>query len=564
MDPEPDPPAPPRKFQTRRGVQRTSKADREAFARAEEQRQAEAQREAERAASAAARRAYIPRGPGRGARRGNAAERIRNENSGGVFGAAVPAVGVGAGRGRGAARGRGGFANTEGLVGVKEEVSAEALNASREEERLGTRGDAVQPRASIRDGETKPTTASANATIERKKVTKSMKKDGPLMLSSDEEGLEEDGLRRDIETIEISSDEEDDLIVDEDHNEVPVSATAKGKRRENRARAPRAKMALRPVRAPRETRATHELDVFSSRKKVQRSLGDRGKAYGGDDEIGGALVVDDVMDLDEPGPSTDFSLQGIGAQTKSSRKKSLSAKDKDPKLASETIEERAERMRYSEDVRKIRHELSAVHPVMAPSDDFDMTEPARVDWEMSSGREGKIYLFQFPPLTPMLVDPAHKDDVVEIKQEPGAEGTQPDRVTGAGASSVQSSSKSKEKEKEKPPQIKKEDNDSKEEAKAQIAAAAESAKILTADGARLPPGFAGKLNVHKSGKVTLEWGETNMEVRWGSEVDFLQDVVLAAGNDGVDAKVEEERSAFALGQVQKKLVVIPDWQKIYE
>src|SRR5271170_302749 len=320
-------------------------------------------------------------------------------------------------------------------------------------------------------------------------------------------------------------------------------------------------MALRPVRAPRETRATHELDVFSSRKKVQRSLGDRGKAYGGDDEIGGALVVDDVMDLDEPGPSTDFSLQGIGAQTKSSRKKSLSAKDKDPKLASETIEERAERMRYSEDVRKIRHELSAVHPVMAPSDDFDMTEPARVDWEMSSGREGKIYLFQFPPLTPMLVDPAHKDDVVEIKQEPGAEGTQPDRVTGAGASSVQSSSKSKEKEKEKPPQIKREDNDSKEEARAQIAAAAESAKILTADGARLPPGFAGKLNVHKSGKVTLEWGETNMEVRWGSEVDFLQDVVLAAGDD---AKVEEERSAFALGQVQKKLVVIPDWQKIYE
>jgi DNA-directed RNA polymerase III subunit RPC4 len=564
MDPPPDPPDPGRKFQTRRGVQRTSKADREAFARAEERRQAEAQREAERAASTAARRAYIPRGPGRGALRGNAAERTGNENSGGVFGAAVPTVGVGAGRGRGAARGRGGFANIEGLVGVKEEVSTEALNEGRDGERLGTRGDAAQPRASIRDGETKPTTTSANATIERKKVAKSTKKDGPLMLSSDEEGLEEDSLRRDIETIEISSDEEDDPMVDEDHNEVPVSATAKGKRRENRTRAPRAKMALRPVRAPRETRATHELDAFSSRKKVQRSLGDRGKAYGGDDEIGGALVVDDIMDLDEPGPSTDFSLQGVEAQTKSSRKKSLSAKDKDPKLASETIEERAERMRYSEDVRKIRHELSAVYPVMAPSDDFDMTEPARVDREMSSGREGKIYLFQFPPLTPMLVDPAHKDDVVEIKQEPGAEATQPDGAAGAGAPPVQSSSKSKEKGKEKPPQIKKEDNDSKEEAKAQIAAAAESAKILTADGARLPPGFAGKLNVHKSGKVTLEWGETNMEVRWGSEVDFLQDVVLAAGDDGVDVKVEEERSAFALGQVQKKLVVIPDWQKIYE
>jgi DNA-directed RNA polymerase III subunit RPC4 len=554
MDPPPDPSAPGRRFQTRRGVQRTSKEDREAFARTEERRQAEAQREAERAASAAARGSFIPRGHGRGAQRGNAAERARNENNAGVFGAAVPAMGVGAGRGRGAARGRGGVANVEDLVGVKEEVSAEALDASQEGERLGSTGD----------GETKPTTTSANATMERQKVVKSIKKDAPLILSSDEEGLEDGGLRRDIETIEVSSDEEDDAIVDEDDNEGPISAVAKGKRRENRAGAPRAKMALRPVRAPRETRETHELNVFSSRKKAQRSLRSRSKAYGGDDETGGALVDEDVMDLDEPGPSTDFSLQGIEAQTKSSRKKSLSVKDKDPKLASETIEERAERIRYSEDVRKIRHELSVVHPAMAPSDDFDMTEPARLDRGMAGGREGKIYLFQFPPLMPMLVDPAHKDDVVEIKQEPGAEGTQPDGAATTGASPVQSSSKSKEKEKEKPPQIKKEDNDSKEEARAQIAAAAENAKVLTADGARLPPGLAGKLNVHKSGKVTLEWGGTNMEVRWGSEVDFLQDVVFAAGDDGVDVKGEEERSTFAFGQVQKKLVVIPDWQKIYE
>jgi hypothetical protein len=40
--------------------------------------------------------------------------------------------------------------------------------------------------------------------------------------------------------------------------------------------------------------------------------------------------------------------------------------------------------------------------------------------------------------------------------------------------------------------------------------------------------------------------------------------VLAAGDEGEDAKAGEERSVFALGQVHKKLVVIPDWQKIYE
>jgi DNA-directed RNA polymerase III subunit RPC4 len=167
----------------------------------------------------------------------------------------------------------------------------------------------------------------------------------------------------------------------------------------------------------------------------------------------------------------------------------------------------------------------------------------------------------------MLADPAHKDDVVEIKQEPGVEGVKADGAIGSGAiaaaPTAAGSSKGKDKEKEKGAHIK-EEHYSKEDAKAHIAAAGERAKVLTADGARLPSGFAGKLNVHKSGKVTLEWGETNMEVKWGSEVDFLQDVVLAVGDRGEEPGAAETRSAFALGQVRKKFVVIPDWQKIYE
>jgi DNA-directed RNA polymerase III subunit RPC4 len=271
------------------------------------------------------------------------------------------------------------------------------------------------------------------------------------------------------------------------------------------------------------------------------------------------------MVVDEAGVSADVSLHHRESQNKSSRRKGLSTKDKDPKLASETIEERAERLRHAEDVRKIRHELVALPPPVPATGDVEMEEQDRLDAETTSGREDRMYLFQFPPLTPMLVDPAHKDDVVEIKQEPGVDGIKADGAIGtAAAPAAESSTKSKDKEKEKPPHIKKEDHDSKEDVKAHIAAAAERAKMLTADGARLPSGFAGKLNVHKSGKVTLEWGETNMEVRWGSEVDFLQDVVLAAGDQGEEQGAAEARSAFALGQVQKKLVVIPDWQKIYE
>ena len=566
MDPPSDPPT--RKFQTRRGVQRTSKADREAFARSEERRQAEAQREVERAAVAAARGTYTPRG--RGTLQGTSAERTRNENSGGVFGAAVPALGAGTGRGRGAGRVRGRGPNADGLVGVKEEVLVGGV-AGGEAERIVLDGDAERPKAGagtakagIADGAKKTPKSRAKPATERKKTAQATKKDGPIVLSSDEEGLAEEGPRWDIETIEISSDEaEGDGAVVGDDDEGPLSSTGKAHRRENRTRAPKAKMALRPVRAARETHEMDELGGFSNRRKIQRSVRDKDKAYGGEDAIGGLPADDDYMELDEAGPSTDFSLKGLESQTKSSRKKALSAKDKDPKVATETIEERAERLRYAEDVRKLRHELSARPPVMPPTGDVDMAGPDRLDRETESGRDGKIYLFQFPPLTPMLVDPAHKDDVVEIKQEPGAESSKPEVGTSA-STAAQSSNKGKEKEKEKPPHMKKEDHDSKEDTKAQIAAAVERAKILTADGARLPPGFAGKLNVHKSGKVTLEWGETNMEVRWGSEVDFLQDAVLAAGDEGEGVKLGEERSAFALGQVQKKLVVTPDWQKIYE
>ena len=575
MEPPPNPLAPQRKFQTRRGVQRTSKADREAFERVEERRQVEAQREVERAAaSTAAARvtgSYTPRG--RGAFLGSSAERTRNESGGGVFGAAVPAHGVGAGRARGVGRGRGRGANVEGLVGVKEEVPVQGVvpgpaggagRGVQEGEAEQAKAGANVPKTSVGDGGKKAAKTKIKPAAERKTATKVKKNEGPVVLSSDEEGLAEEGERRDIETIEISSDDDDveDGSVVGDDEEGPVSAKAKGKRRENQTRAPKSKMALRPVRAPREARETDGMDGVSKRKQLQRAVRHKDTGNHNENQPRSVRVDDYDMDLDDVGLSTDFSLQGFESQTKSSRKKGLSAKDKDPKFASETLEEHAERLRHAEDVRKIRHELSAMPPIIAPNDDVDMIGPDLLDQEMTSGRDGKMYLLQFPPLTPMLVDPAHKDDVVEIKQEPGAEGSRVDGALGVAAGTAQSSSKTK--EKEKPPQIKKEDHESKDDVRTKIAAAAERAKILTADGARLPPGFAGTLNVHRSGKVTLEWGETNMEVRWGSEVDFLQDVVLVAGDQGQDVKMGEERSAFALGQVQKKLVVVPDWQKIYE
>ncbi len=528
MDDSHDPPqtrsAAPRRFQTRRGIQRTSKEDREAFARAETQRQAEAQRETERAAAAAARGTYQPRGRGRGALLGNANERTRNENSGGVFGA-----------GRGSIRGRG-----RG-VGLGAAAKSEAEIVEGPGAVAGGAGGERKP--TIVNIEDKDTRARSKGTAGRAGIGRAAKKDELNIVSSDDEDVAEEGPRRDIETIEISSNDEQVRVGDDDDEEGPMSSNAKGKRmqKSQSQRRSRGKIWLRPVRAPRDTRETNELAGFSSRKNVQQSVKDRDKDFtqGGEYEPEGEPVDEqDDMDIEEvgQGPSAQDELVSLEARKKNKSKKGPTIKD--PKFTSETIEERAERLRYAEDVRKLCHELSAMPPVSAPTGDVDMLSPKRLD---HAAEKGRLYLFQFPPLTPMLADPSQTQDI-QIKQEPTVEGSTATEPIAAPRGKDM-----------KAPHIKKEE-DAKEAAKAQAHALAEKAKMLMADGAHLPSGMAGRLNVHKSGKVSLEWGGTNMEVRWGSEVDFLQDIVLTG----------DEGDAFALGQVQKKMVVIPDWQKIYE
>ena len=59
------------------------------------------------------------------------------------------------------------------------------------------------------------------------------------------------------------------------------------------------------------------------------------------------------------------------------------------------------------------------------------------------------------------------------------------------------------------------------------------------------------------------------EVRYGTEVDFLQDVLRVEGpaaqveEDENATTTEREGQAYSLGQVKKKMVLIPDWAKLY-
>ena len=60
-----------------------------------------------------------------------------------------------------------------------------------------------------------------------------------------------------------------------------------------------------------------------------------------------------------------------------------------------------------------------------------------------------------------------------------------------------------------------------------------------------------------------------MEVRYGTEVDFLQDVVCVEDENSA-MKEEIDKSmlggtskAYAMGQVNRKMVLVPDWSRLY-
>lgn len=66
---------------------------------------------------------------------------------------------------------------------------------------------------------------------------------------------------------------------------------------------------------------------------------------------------------------------------------------------------------------------------------------------------------------------------------------------------------------------------------------------------QFPAGCAGKLRLHKSGKLTMLLGNIVMEVSQGTEAKFLQDIV---------AFEPEDQKAHLIGQVTRKMIVAPD------
>jgi DNA-directed RNA polymerase III subunit RPC4 len=171
-------------------------------------------------------------------------------------------------------------------------------------------------------------------------------------------------------------------------------------------------------------------------------------------------------------------------------------------------------------------------------------------------RQDRLYLFQFPPVLPALVDP-EKPEWEEGEQQPG-------------------------------------DGAIKVEDEAPLDKHGERSDPKGDRFPRLDRGMAGKLRVHESGRCTISWGSIEMDVNMGIDSQFLQDIVYVdmtksqqkpAGQQENVAKPEEggedseqqktngkgkepqttetKHEAMSLGQVKGKFVVTPNWDDLF-
>lgn len=255
----------------------------------------------------------------------------------------------------------------------------------------------------------------------------------------------------------------------------------------------------------------------------------------------------------------------------------------------QTLEDEAEWSRHLEDVSILSKELGDMQSNLSAQakgngvdgeGDVVMDEvPTAADGEAQKWGNGRLYLFQFPPVLPELYnpkDPKPRNPILVKREEEAAAAKAKEEVEVLGSMK----GKIKQQIKDRPDltgealppiktEIKKEDPD------AIVETPAEKAKREQEERNRKKKkpevvheeGFVGKLIVRESGRVELVWGGdgknggTTLLVGRGAEASFLTTgVIVDSVERGPPGGGVPEGKAMGMGQIMGKFVVTPDWQ----
>ncbi|KAE8380118.1 RNA polymerase III RPC4-domain-containing protein [Aspergillus bertholletiae] len=411
-------------------------------------------------------------------------------------------------------------------------------------------------------------------------------------VSSDESDNE---IRVSIDHINLDSDDEEaEQVVDKKKGKLAMkNAEASGER------------GLRPIRVERHEHEERVVSVnmeSSSSKSAELRQQAQAKAPEDDalfvpDDDGsagsatetetGARVKQEPTDDDhamvDVAPHVDEGLttdDGLLPEQKVKVRRKLSREPpavKDPRSLLRTKEDIEEYERHEQDLAMVKdlftkeeklpaEELKEPQPEQAESSAEDTETAAADSTEKGQDKEkeseeeedesakdklsGQLFLMQFPPMTPNLVPENGGDGSAATSIEAPGQGAPEGAASNNGNA---------------PPQtgVKHEDGmeilDEADEFQP-----TEPPKVVTATDWQLRAGRVGKLNVHASGKMTMDWGGISFELDRATAVDFLQEALIVSGAaDQAEGGVpEEENRVWAMGQLSGKFTVMPDWEKM--
>lgn len=395
----------------------------------------------------------------------------------------------------------------------------------------------------------------------------SIKRENGGYISSSEEEEDNEFPRKDIDTIEISSDEgEDDRVAPAQKHRSTLPVRIGRKEHQERAfgintdsSTEASAKILEQSEATGQTLAK-AASAQNSRKSKSKAkdveiTGER-KPFRGvwqdSDDTGVPIKIESISDDEDmaeaeqvdPATILDGSLEEHERLSPDAERKPKAK----PKIGAEPIlqtdEDRAEWARFLTNLQHIRAELGPEDSEpMEPSNDVEMadssTTPATTT-KKPTVRDNNVYLFQIPPLMPELLHPFIKgEDSLDQPQQqqaaPAPPAPQPSTATKSSAN----------------PAIKLEDSTS------------FSIPNAPTTGPNFAQGALGKVRVRQSGRTTLDWGGTSYELTPGKRVKFLQEVVSINVLAEKDRVVPEDAGdAVSFGRIKGKFVVVPNWRNM--
>ena len=327
-----------------------------------------------------------------------------------------------------------------------------------------------------------------------------------------------------------------------------------------------------------------------------------------------ATKVPEDVDMPEPGSLYDQAHDESAAepnQPKPSRLRHRSHQP--PKPSSGTEEDNAEYKRLVQDHKILTETLTQVNDrISGPNaQTVDRDGNVRMDVSDENLEKEELYLFQFPPSLPMLVDPNKQ----KFKAEPTADQTQPasagqlehdppnaqpskSKSSGQKARANSSSSKAQTDN----PRSKKKVTPGRPNATSKATTTpsgpteiSESTlpfhpKIYTPISDLPPAGLIGTLRLHDSKRITANWGPLFFEIERGAEENIAQEAVVCdwtktmvksedfggGGGLGIEGAIKEEEAgkwkeetkyggrAYGMGEIggnggRAAFVAVPAW-----